>query len=76
MRLNEQEKEALKHYLWVLLDADEPGAFLGSLRRIAERKAHSFTRGKINARECEQWLALAEILWKIEHEFHAVLAKP
>ena len=72
VRLSENEQAALRHYLWVLLDADEPGAFLGSLRRVAERKAHSFTRGGIEADECGQWLALAEALNKVEHEFHGM----
>ena len=54
----------------VLLDADEPNAFLGSLRRIAERKAHSFTRGLIQKAECEQWWALADALSKVEREIH------
>lgn len=68
MRLSELERAALHEYLGLLLDADEPGAFLGSLRRIAERKAHSFTRGKIDANECERWLTLAEALLKVERE--------
>lgn len=68
MKLSEQEKTALTRYLGLLLDADEPKAFLGSLRRVAERKAHSFTLGKIDRGECEQWLALAESLSKVEGE--------
>ena len=68
MRLSDGEKDALRAYLWLLLDADEPEAFLGSLRRMAERKAHSFTRGKIDANECERWLVLAEALLKVERE--------
>jgi hypothetical protein len=68
VRLNDQEQAAFRHYLWVLLDANEPKAFLGSLRRLAERKAHSFTRGKIDADECGEWLALAEALCKVERE--------
>lgn len=70
MKLSEQEKAALINYLGVLLDADEPNAFLGSLRRIAERKAHSFTRGLIQKAECEQWWALADALSKVEREIH------
>ena len=71
MRLSEQEQAAFRHYLWVLLDANEPRAFLSSLRRLAERKAHSFTRGKIDADECGEWLALAEALAQVEQKLHA-----
>ena len=71
MRLDDQEQAAFRHYLWVLLDANEPKAFLGSLRRLAERKAHSFTRGKIDADECGQWLALADALTQVEEKLHA-----
>jgi hypothetical protein len=73
MKLSEQEKIALMHYLGLLLDADEPKAFLGSLRRVAERKAHSFIHAKIDENDCEQWYALAEALSKVEHEIHAKL---
>ena len=74
MRLSELERAALHEYLGLLLDADEPGAFLGSLRRIAERKAHSFTRGNIDADECGQWLALAEALTQVEEKLHAAVS--
>jgi hypothetical protein len=71
LHLSELERAALHEYLGLLLDADEPGAFLGSLRRIAERKAHSFTRGKIDADECGEWLALADALIQVEQKLHA-----
>ena len=74
MRLSDGEKDALRAYLWLLLDADEPEAFLGSLRRMAERKAHSFTRGKIDADECGQWLALVEALIQVEQKLHAAVS--
>lgn len=74
MRLTEQERNNLRDYLAILLEAGEPEAFIGSLRRMAERKAHSFTRGKIDADECKRWLILAEALTKVEREFRALYA--
>ena len=38
--LNEQERDTLRHFLGLLLEADEPEAILACLRRLAERKAH------------------------------------
>src|SRR5580704_10444369 len=43
--LNKQEGDTLKHFLGLLLDADEPEAMLACLRRLAERKAHDAVRG-------------------------------
>jgi hypothetical protein len=41
MALNEQQKLALKQLLSTLLGMDEPEAILATLRRVAERQAHS-----------------------------------
>ena len=73
MSLTELERHHLRGYLTILLEAGEPEAFLGCLRRIAERKAHSFTRGMIDADECKRWLAIAEALTKVEREIRSPL---
>lgn len=56
----------------LLLEADEPEALLGSLRRIAERKAHAtmkgFMQGQIEGDEAKRWYNLAEALIKVEKE--------
>jgi hypothetical protein len=73
MLLNEQEKGAFRHFLGLLLDADEPEAMLGVLHRLAERKAQAAIRGimiepgdtlrgAINGSEAERWGRLAEAL--------------
>jgi hypothetical protein len=68
MRLTEQEKEGLRQQLELLLEANEPEAALATLRRIAERKAHSVTRGAINDLEARRYQALAEALKAVEDE--------
>ena len=65
MPLSDQERAAFQHYLAILLEADEPEALLGSLQRLAERKAHGVTRGKIGAEEAERWLGLGRVLAKV-----------
>ena len=70
MPLSDQERDVLKHYLTLLLEADEPEAMLGSLQRIAERKAHSVTQGKIGEVEGERWYALAEALARVRRELN------
>jgi hypothetical protein len=73
MLLNEQEKGVFRHFLGLLLDADEPEAMLGVLQRLAERKAQSAIRGVtleridsiravISASDAERWGRLAEAL--------------
>ena len=66
--LTELERHNLRGFLTILLEAGEPEVFLACLRRIAERKAHSFTRGMIDADECKRWLMIAEALTKVERE--------
>ena len=68
MLLTEQEKEGLRQQLQLLLEADEPEAVLATLRRIAERKAHSVTRGAISDNEARRYQALAEALHAVEDE--------
>lgn len=48
MSLSEQEKTVLHHFLARVLEADEPVAMLGSLRRVAELKAWDAVRGVIS----------------------------
>ena len=66
LSLSEQEKARLYHYLRLLLDADESRALLGCLRRVAEVKAFSVTKGKIEESEALQWQELADALGKTE----------
>jgi hypothetical protein len=67
--LNKQERDTLKHFLGLLLDADEPEAMLACLRRLAERKAHDAVRGaRVNRQAAERWLRLAEALVTVEHQ--------
>lgn len=70
--LNEQERLVLREYLWLLLEADELNAFLGVLRRIAERKAFSLVR-KIEGvddgerwQAAEKWQIMADVILKIQ----------
>jgi hypothetical protein len=80
MLLTEQEKEGLRQQLQLLLEADEPEAVLATLRRIAERKAHSVTRGAISDNEARRYQALADALKAVEEQLDRVqehqLAQP
>jgi hypothetical protein len=67
--LNERERDTLRHFLGLLLEADEPEAMVASLRRLAERKAWFAVRGALVDRQAAQrWLALAEALVKVERQ--------
>jgi hypothetical protein len=67
--LNKQERDTLRHFLGVLLEADEPEAMLACLRRLAERKAHCAIRGALVDRQAaERWLMLAEALVTVERQ--------
>jgi hypothetical protein len=59
------QQVSLHEHLAILLEADEPEAFLGSLARLAELKAFGVVRGRIEAREAEVWSRLSEILTKV-----------
>lgn len=61
--LKEQERLVLREYLWLLLEADELDAFLGVLRRIAERKAFSMVRKIEGVDDAERWEAAEK--WQI-----------
>jgi hypothetical protein len=75
MLLTQQEKEGLWQQLQLLLEADEPEAVLATLRRIAERKAHSVTRGFISGDEARRYQALAEALKVVEEELDRAQAR-
>ena len=63
------ERDTLRHFLGLLLDANEPEAMVASLRRLAERKAWYAVRGALVDRQAAQrWLALAEALAKVERQ--------
>ena len=67
--LPKEERDTRRHFLGLLLEADEPEAMVASLRRLAERKAWSAARGALVDRQAAQrWLALAEALAKVERQ--------
>jgi hypothetical protein len=61
-------QESLRHHLMILMEADEPEAILGSLQRIAERKAHSVIRGHVTEHDAERWLRLAKALARVQED--------
>jgi hypothetical protein len=61
-------QDSLRHYLTILMEADEPEAILGSLRRIAEHKAHSVIRGNVTEHDAERWLNLAKALARVQED--------
>jgi hypothetical protein len=70
--LTEGERDALRHLLVLLLEADEPEAMVASLRRLAERKAWYAVRGALVDRQAAgRWSALAEALAKVERQVNA-----
>ena len=63
------ERDTLRHFLGLLLEADEPEAMVASLRRLAERKAWYAVSGALIDRQAAQrWQALAEALAKVERQ--------
>lgn len=68
MPLNEQEKTALKEQLAMLLELGEPESILATMRRVAERMAHSVTRGAIGEFEALRWQALANACQAVGQE--------
>ena len=67
--LTKGERDTLRHFLGLLLEADEPEGMVASLRRLAERKAWCAVRGALVDRQAAQrWLALAEALAKVERQ--------
>jgi hypothetical protein len=75
LHLTDQEKAILQHYLGLLLDADEPLAFLGALRRVAELKAFSVTQGKIEPEDGQLWTDLAKVLERVEKDLHMFIKR-
>ena len=67
--LNEPEQRNLRHFLGLLLDADQPEAMLGSLMRVAELKARMASRGLTTDKQAAlRWYALADALDKVDRE--------
>ena len=62
MQFTAQEKVGLSHILQLMLDADQPETMLTLLRHVAERKAFSLARTRVDARQAEQWARLADAL--------------
>lgn len=59
MALKAQQNGALIFQLERLLEADEPAAFVATLQRTAERKAHAAARAS-DRQAAGQWQALAK----------------
>jgi hypothetical protein len=68
MPLSEQEKTALKEQLAVLLELNEPESILATLQRVADRMAHSVTRGAITELEALRWRSLADACASVSKE--------
>jgi hypothetical protein len=63
------ERETLRHFLGLLLEADEPEAMVASLRRLAERKAwYAVSGARVDRQAAQRWQALAEALAKVERQ--------
>jgi hypothetical protein len=59
------QQASLREHLTILLEADEPEAFLSSLARLTELKAFGVVQGRIEADEAELWSRLSEILTRV-----------
>ena len=76
--LSEREQIDLRHWLGLLMDANEPGAMLACLKRVAELKAFRMLdldeRGMYAKRPVkvtaagDRWLRLAQALDRVERE--------
>jgi hypothetical protein len=67
--LTKVERDTLRQFLGLLLEANEPEAMVASLRRLAERKAWYAVNGALVDRQAAQrWFALAETLAKVERQ--------
>jgi len=54
------ERDTLRHFLGLLLEADEPEAMVASLRRLAERKAwYAVSGARVDRQAAQRWQALA-----------------
>ena len=62
MPFTPQEKAGLSHILQLMLDADEPETMLTLFRHVAERKAWTATRGRIDRDDANTWMRLADAL--------------
>jgi hypothetical protein len=60
------EKARVYSLLQELLDADQPVAFIGAFKRMAELKAYSVVQGKIEFEEAYLWTVLADALDRVE----------
>lgn len=68
MPLTEQDKLALKEQIATLLELNEPESILATLGSVAQRMAHSVTRGAITELEALRWQALADACASVEKE--------
>lgn len=68
MPLSDQEKTALKEQIATLLELNEPESILATLGRVAQRMAHSATRGAITELEALRWQAIANACASVANE--------
>jgi hypothetical protein len=66
VNLHAVEKENISRYLALLIEADEPTALLGVLRRICEVKAREGIRKEYSREDINEWYQLADACWKVE----------
>jgi hypothetical protein len=66
--LSDEIKSGLRHHLALLIEADEPEAVLGSLRRIVEHKIKTLIRDVTKKEEAQRWSILLEALLKVQEE--------
>ena len=56
----------------LVLDANEPAALIGSLKRLAELKALSGARGEVTFSDAWRWQRLVDALQRVESEMQVV----
>jgi hypothetical protein len=66
--LKKETIDGLRHHLTLLLEADEPEAFLSSLHRIIEHKIKMLMCNVENYDEVRDWSIILEALEKMRRE--------
>ena len=54
----------------LVLDANEPAALIGALKRVAELKALSGAKGEVTFSDAWRWQRLAEVLQRVDTSLH------
>lgn len=73
MALKYQQNAALIFQLELLLESDEPAAFLATLQRVAERKAFQAARNA-DRQAADEWQGLANACARVAQELEAASA--